>query len=673
MILSSSWNLGKSRHIFNDNVEKISELLELGHYSPNIFYHTSHGWIGESYEVSDGWLDYQDIEQLQGRGNFLGSTFPGTVGFVGACSSGSTSNPLLALAFMKEGSWAYMGWDEPATSPLNLFYSISFYQHLVYYGDNIETSWRRAWNAVPWIWSLGAPSNILYSLILPDGDYTEQDYPKRIGYNDPIFPFPVHELLPGEILHWQIQSPHTNDNGAFLFISGVSSPYNQITYQDITPGNWEIYHSSLGGNDGGRLTFDAAVSNNPDVAVDSNKHAHIVWVDQREGDADIFYTQLDENGNTIVDDLNLMNSGDDANGDDQFGPVVIIGIDPITTRETVYVFYADQYFPGGGILEQYNIRGKKFDGIDWIDSGFYGTLYSHFQSPIFDKADPFDAVVDNEGIIHLLLARGVEYQDIRTETLAHIHISVEHIDNTNILHAIFSHDPAPQQFGSLDWHMTYIEYFRGSNSGLYSLSDWDSSPTLVGDGRDYGRYSTLATDIYDYVYVAWEDRRESTLDYGIMFNRYNAVFGLWMGQQELYNPAGSNQIMPSLESAGRLYLVWADDRTGNYEIFKAHSYQGSDWTLGIQETSTIGDSLYPSSSVDDTVLHILFGSDGTYYYAGPYIMQDYYHHEGVWMGSYNIVIYLPDYIISSGQAEAEIWLTSGRFILEHAEITVIAE
>ena len=55
------------------------------------------------------------------------------------------------------------------------------------------------------------------------------------------------------------------------------------------------------------LTDGAAVSDQAMPAVDGNGNVHVVWVDDRSGNDEIFYTMLSPAGATLIDDTQLTN------------------------------------------------------------------------------------------------------------------------------------------------------------------------------------------------------------------------------------------------------------------------------------------------------------------------------------------------------------------------------
>ena len=92
-----------------------------------------------------------------------------------------------------------------------------------------------------------------------------------------------------------------------------------IVWTDTRDGNEEIYYEKLDrdGNaiiDNLRLTTQPHVSRAPTVGVDSGENAHVVWYDGRTLDAELFYKKLDRNGNTLIDDLQITNAPEDSAG-----------------------------------------------------------------------------------------------------------------------------------------------------------------------------------------------------------------------------------------------------------------------------------------------------------------------------------------------------------------------
>ncbi len=93
-----------------------------------------------------------------------------------------------------------------------------------------------------------------------------------------------------------------------------------ITFMNGEPtlGNIEIYLVKLDidgnplmdyDNDGFpdliRLTNEPKESVRPDMAIDLDDNIHISWVDERDGNREIYYEKLDNNANTLLDDVRI--------------------------------------------------------------------------------------------------------------------------------------------------------------------------------------------------------------------------------------------------------------------------------------------------------------------------------------------------------------------------------
>jgi len=77
------------------------------------------------------------------------------------------------------------------------------------------------------------------------------------------------------------------------------------------PMNWEIYYTKLD-NSGDSLVDDKMLADSssgwhpePSIDVDSKNILHITWTDYRDGNQEIYYEKLDDDGNTLIDDKRI--------------------------------------------------------------------------------------------------------------------------------------------------------------------------------------------------------------------------------------------------------------------------------------------------------------------------------------------------------------------------------
>lgn len=137
-----------------------------------------------------------------------------------------------------------------------------------------------------------------------------------------------------------------------------------------------------------RLTFDGNFSgvldgSGPSLGVDQNQNNNIVWMDNRTGAFEVWYTQLDNGGNTIIDDQQLTfaharaevpSLASDTRGQaivwsDYRDPIIYpdifykrsIPFLNITDFAVVYSNLSDRLFRFG----VQNIAGQNLSGINW--------------------------------------------------------------------------------------------------------------------------------------------------------------------------------------------------------------------------------------------------------------------------------------------------------------------
>jgi hypothetical protein len=122
--------------------------------------------------------------------------------------------------------------------------------------------------------------------------------------------------------------------------SGMDSEGNiHIAWQDDRDGNYEIYYAKLD-SDGNnlvedtRLTEDGAESSWPAIDLDGSDNVHIIWRDTRDAGPEVYYTKLDSDGNTIVDDTRLTTGSNNHYGYD-------LVIDAQNNLHVVWVDYRD--------------------------------------------------------------------------------------------------------------------------------------------------------------------------------------------------------------------------------------------------------------------------------------------------------------------------------------------
>ena len=80
-----------------------------------------------------------------------------------------------------------------------------------------------------------------------------------------------------------------------------------VVWEDYRSGDWEIYYKKLDNNgntliNDTRLTFAIGDSVYPSLGIDSQGNVHVTWIDRRSGYRYVYYKKLDNNGNTLVNE-----------------------------------------------------------------------------------------------------------------------------------------------------------------------------------------------------------------------------------------------------------------------------------------------------------------------------------------------------------------------------------
>jgi hypothetical protein len=90
-----------------------------------------------------------------------------------------------------------------------------------------------------------------------------------------------------------------------------------VVWEDLTPGNYEIYYKRS--TDDGvtwltsqRLTWTSSISWDPTIAVDPSDHIHVAWHDQTPGNFAIYYKRSTDGGATWTASQRLTCTSDDC-------------------------------------------------------------------------------------------------------------------------------------------------------------------------------------------------------------------------------------------------------------------------------------------------------------------------------------------------------------------------
>ena len=139
---------------------------------------------------------------------------------------------------------------------------------------------------------------------------------------------------------------------------------------------------------------------------------------------------------------------------------------------------------------------------------------------------------------------------------------------------------------------------------LVSAQTWTVDKRLTWNPGN-SIYPDAAGDSNNHIHLVWAD--DTTGNREIYYKRYLAIGNRWITKRLTYNPGNSVNPALALDSNDYIHLVWYDDTPWNYEIFYKRSEDGgAKWTTE-RLTFSPGHSLHPAIAVDSNdYVHVVW-------------------------------------------------------------------
>lgn len=263
-----------------------------------------------------------------------------------------------SLATDREGN-VHIAWMDSRDSPLPLMYEI-YYKKLDNNGVSLTPEIRITFNSshdsaypslatdylgnihVVWHETRNGNWEIYYKKLDNNGTGLTPD--TRLTFHPAVSYFPsLATDLQGNIhVAWEdsrdgynpnpeVYYKKLNNSGSIITPDIMLTPYGSwdpsiatdrqnnvhVAWRDYRAGNLEIYYKKLN-NSGGNLTgdirvsFNAANSVTPSLATDSTGSVHVVWEDSRDGNRDVYYKKLNNNGMNLTPEIRLTFNASDS-------------------------------------------------------------------------------------------------------------------------------------------------------------------------------------------------------------------------------------------------------------------------------------------------------------------------------------------------------------------------
>ncbi len=333
-----------------------------------------------------------------------------------------------------------------------------------------------------------------------------------------------------------------------------------------------------------RLTNDADVSIIPRIVADSNDNLHVVWVDNRDGNSQIYYKNYTSADGWSSDVKLTSATGSSVSPD--------IGIDSNNDLHVVWydnrdgsdeIYYKNYTSTGGWssdvrLTDNASASRTPRIAIDSTNNNLHVVWY--------DNRD------GNEEIYYKnCTSAGGWSSDVRLTddagTSWHSDIAVDSGGNLSVVWD-------DNRDGN------YEIYYKNYTSG----GGWSSDVRLTSAAGD-SWHSEIAVDSGGNLSVVWEDNRDGNDE--IYYKNHTSASG-WSADVRLTNDVGlSENPAVATDSSNDIHIVWYDGRDGNFEVYYKNSTSSSGWSSDVRLTNASDASEYPDLAIDSgDNLHIVW-------------------------------------------------------------------
>ena len=344
-----------------------------------------------------------------------------------------------------------------------------------------------------------------------------------------------------------------------------------------------------------RLTNDTATSytseNNARCIAASGNNIHIIWIDSRGGDWELYYKRSTDGGSTWGTDIRLTNSiGYSAH------PSIAV------SGSFVYAVWDDSR-NGGNVVY---FKRSTNAGVSW-ESDFrltFATNYSYYPSLSVSGSNVYVAWID--------MRDGNNEIYYKNSTDAGISWSTDLRLTNNSGSSVY---PTIQSAGSVI-HVSWWDN-RDGNYEIYYKRSPDGGLSWGQDIRLTNNSSTSMNSCISasgfLVHVVWYDNRDGNYE---IYNKFSADGGInWSQDIRLTNSSGDSWHPFVTLSGSIVHVTWEDYRDGNFEIYYKRSTDGGlNWGTDTRLTNSSAVSQNSSIDISGSVLHVVWldNRDGNY-------------------------------------------------------------
>jgi len=401
--------------------------------------------------------------------------------------------------------------------------------------------------------------------------------------------------------------------------SGLTNNDRPVTVCDSSGNIWAAWHAGLVGNRdiyvsklvSGENNFSGTVQLtdnttdqcNPAIALDSNDKLYVIWQDNRQGDWDIYVS-------TSVDGISWSTQTriNDPNNGNQVNPAIVID-----GQNYAHVVWQDDR------------AGNQDICIATSSDGFATKTVSQITSDTFDQIEPAVAAVSDNTIYVVWTDGRNGSNDIYGAASNNPWTNVAIVSNTNNQS---SPAIAAESTGSI-LHLLWVDDTSGDND-IYCASSNNGLPgspltgsSIIDDSSGADQLDptiavTGSTDNNLKVFACWQDWRNiagTNTDTDLYFAELSSGSGTNVFVGEGGSSAYQGEPAIGIGEYGYPYLIWADKRSTNTDIY----YAGSTFiepvalssklvTASASNSTTVGTDPQAITAIDDVSIVVPAGA-----------------------------------------------------------------